>query len=129
MRRVKAEYPASNENDWARGCDKCKFGIVSAPPLTGVASLYMERMAQALDKSLTFCSCNAGERYRAALLNRRQMLIEEARKDTRMADAAHKNTHPDIQATQRLMHAAYEAAPPPTIHADGRAEEAERVMA
>lgn len=103
--------------EWAKGCGNCNCGIVSAPELTGVASLYLERMIQAKDGTLTFCACQAGQRYRVSLLNRYQTLIEEARRNPMMADAAHQLSHPDIENTRAAMHAAYEAAPPPTIHA------------
>lgn len=103
--------------EWAKGCDQCSCGIVSAPELTGVASLYMERMIQAKDGVLIFCTCQAGQRYRVALLNRYQALIEEARRHPSMLEAARQLTHPDIENTRNAMHAAYEAAPPPTIHA------------
>lgn len=121
MRNERGQYlnlKAIKDNgpEWARGCDKCNCGIVSAPPLTGVAPLYMERMAQAIDKTLTFCGCQAGQRYRASLLNRRQQLIEAARKDSRMVQAARNGTHPDIDATLRDMYKAYENAPAPTLH-------------
>lgn len=109
---------AESVPEWANGCDKCSGGIVSAPPLTGAAPLYMERIAQRLDGTLTFCDCRAGKAYYASLGNRRQRLIEEARKDQRMAHAAHNNTHPDIEAARRDMHAAYENAPAPTVHGE-----------
>lgn len=107
-----------DNNEWARGCDKCKFGIASALPLTGIVSLHLERIVQAIDKQLTFCECKAGTRQRAHLLNCRQRLVEEARRDPRMADAAAKLTHPDIETARRKMAQSYEMAPAPTIHAD-----------
>ena len=122
MRDVRGRYlnsvpVAESVPAWASGCDQCSCGIVSAPELTGVANLYMERMVQAKDGTLTFCSCQAGQRYRVALLNRYQYLIEEARRHPSMQEAARQLTHPDIANTRAAMHAAYEAAPPPTVHA------------
>lgn len=108
---------ADNGPSWACGCSKCSFGIVSAPELTGVASLYLERMIQAKDGTLLFCACMAGQRYRVGLLNRYQALIEEARRNPLMQDAAQQLTHPDIEDARNAMYAAYAAAPPPTIHA------------
>lgn len=104
---------------WASGCDKCTNGIVAAQELTGVAPLYLERMAQALDKDIEFCTCRAGKAYHASLLNRHQKLIEEARKDSRMERSAMRNTHPDIEAARRDVKAAYAVLyPPPTVHAE-----------
>lgn len=123
MRNVKVSFPKSNENDWARGCDKCKFGIVSAPELTGAASLYLERMVQAIDGDLHFCDCRAGTRYRASLLNRRQMLIEEARRDPRMVEYAKDRTHPDIEATRLAMMEGYgKMHRVPTMHFEAQQE-------
>lgn len=119
MKRVKVQYPASNENNWARGCDKCSFGVQSAPPLTRVGPLYLERIAQHLDKSITYCDCKAGVRYKSALGNRYRELVE----------AHNRKSHPDIDAVRAAMHNAYDNAPPPTVHGAERAEEAERVAA
>lgn len=105
---------------WANGCDHCKFGLIDAPDLTGVASVYMERLVQAIDKELNFCACQAGVRYRASLLNRRQQLLEEARRDTRMTDAARRNSHPDIEVTRRAMRDSRPVGVPP-IRWDGDA--------
>jgi hypothetical protein len=102
---------------WAQGCDKCECGIAFAPDLTGAAPLYMERIIQHLDGSIAYCDCRAGKAYRASLGNRYRKLIEEARKDRRMTDYALRTSHPDIEAARRAIHAVYEAAPPPTIHA------------
>lgn len=135
MKRVKAQYPASNDNDWARGCPDCKFGIVSAPELTGACELYLERLIQALDKQVEFCKCKAGTRQRSYLLNRRQMLIEEARTHPLMQQYAQQLTHPDIEIARHAIMHSYEMAkvptvryvepappaPPPTVHAAAEA--------
>lgn len=115
MKRVKVQYPASNENDWARGCAKCKHGIVSAPELTRACELYMERLIQALDKQIIFCECDAGTRYRAYLLNRRQVLLEEARRSPFMQQHAARLTHPEIDAARNAILHSYEMAKPPTV--------------
>lgn len=107
-----------NGPDWAAGCPNCKFGIVSAPELTGAAPLYMERMVQHLDKSLVFCDCRAGKAHYAALGNRYRKLIEEARKDKRLTDFAARTSHPDIEMARRAIYDAYASAPPPTVHYD-----------
>lgn len=114
---------------WAKGCANCHFGIVSAPELTGAAPLYMERMVQHLDKSLTYCDCRAGKAAYAALGNRYRKLVEEARKDKRMAEFAARTSHPDIEAALRAVHEAYALAPMPTIHMAEEQPEEERVPA
>lgn len=102
---------------WAQGCERCNCGIAFAPDLTGAAPLYLERMVQHLDGSIAYCDCRAGKAYRASLGNRYRKLIEEARKDKRMTDFVLRTSHPDIEAARRAVHAAYEASPPPTVHA------------
>jgi len=97
MTRIKEYLPKEELNHWGRGCDKCKYGIVMAPELTGACSLHLERMVQALSKQIIFCECQAGTRYRVFLLNYRQKLIEEARHDKRMAQSANGLTHPEIE--------------------------------
>lgn len=109
--------PHSNENDWAHGCDKCRYGIVSAPELTGACSLYLERIVQMLDETLTFCTCKAGIRIYANLRNLRQAFIEEARRNPRMQQAAALGTHPDIDMARRAIQESYKMAPAPTVHA------------
>lgn len=54
-------------------------------------------------------------RYRSFLLNRFQVLKEEAKRDTRMADFARCNTHPDIESARRAMQSSYEYVKAPTI--------------
>jgi hypothetical protein len=115
MKRVKVQYPASNENDWARGCPKCKGGIASAPELTRACELYMERLVQALDKQIIFCECKAGTRYRAYLLNRRAIAIEEVRGHNLSPQKA-LDMHPDIAAARKSISHSYEMARLPTIH-------------
>ena len=102
---------------WANGCPNCAGGIVAAPELTGVASIYLERMVHVKDKTIEFCTCRAGQSYYNSLRNRHQALVEEARRNPMMSDAARELSNPDILNTRAAMHAAYEAAPPPTIHA------------
>lgn len=72
-----------NGPTWARGCPSCTCGIVAAPELTGAASLYLERLVQAIDGDITFCTCQAGKSYRVSLLNRRQEIIEQTRRDAK----------------------------------------------
>lgn len=103
MKRVKDTLPHNPENDWARGCEKCKFGIASAPELTGAATLHLERLVQAIDGDVTFCTCKAGVRYQNYLRNRLLILRGEAKRDRRMASYAERGTHPDIEATRQAM--------------------------
>lgn len=105
---------------WANGCDQCKFGVLSAPELTGVASVYLERLVQAIDGDLQFCTCRAGECYKNALRNRLLVLRGEAKRDTRMSDAAGRNSHPDIEVTRRAMRDSRAVGVPP-IRWDGDA--------
>jgi hypothetical protein len=124
MRDIRGRYTKTKElteiiPTWAQGCDQCECGVLDAPPLTGLASLYMERLVQAIDHELTFCSCMAGTRYHAALLNRRRVLIEEAKKDKRLSEWSMRGTHPDIEATRRAMRRKREEQSTiPTIHFD-----------
>lgn len=102
---------------WASGCEKCTCGIVAAPELTGAAPLYLERLVQAIDGDIHFCTCQAGKAYRASLLNRHQKLVEEARHDTRMQEAASRKSHPDIEGARVAMHATVgQGGHAPTIH-------------
>lgn len=107
----------ATEMQWAQGCKECTFGIVSAQELTGAASLYLERMVQMIDGDIQFCLCKAGTRYRSALMNRRQALIEEARADVRMDE---QDSHPDIEKTRQAMtlHYGKMYSEAPTIHFD-----------
>lgn len=121
MRDIHGRYTtlkeiSDNGPSWARGCPNCQHGIVSAPELTGACSLHLERLVQAVGKQLVFCECKAGQAYRVTLLNLRQGLIEEARKDPRMQEQAHRLTHPDIEVARAAVEAAYVMAPAPTIH-------------
>lgn len=112
MKQPKHYFSGSNENAWARGCSKCKYGIVSAPELTGSCELYLERLVQAMNGDITFCTCKAGDCYDIGLRNRRQALIEEARR--RYPNHAARSTHPDIEsARSAVAHSyAYVKAPP-----------------
>ena len=88
MRDERGQYKnlkelTANGPEQAAGCPLCKFGIVSAPDLSGVVPLYLERLVQAIDHELTFCGCQAGKHYRIALANRRLEVIERARQDVR----------------------------------------------
>lgn len=121
MKRVKVQYPATNENMWARGCPQCKYGILSAPELTGAGSLYLERLVQAIDGDLQFCTCRAGERYKNALRNRLLALRSEAKRDKRMASFVERNTHPDIESTRHAMQNKTGYVKAPRIRWDGDA--------
>lgn len=119
MKQIKVQVSGKFEQDWARGCPSCKYGIASAPELTGSSELYLERIAQALNGDIQFCTCKAGVRSRAHLLNRHQMLIEEARRDPRMAESAQRRSHPDIEVAQWKIQNSYAAMP--TIHYESAA--------
>ena len=105
---------------WASGCDACKGGIVLAPELTGAVSLYLERLVQALDQDITFCTCRAGLAYRSSLLNRRMEILERAKREAKGSDMVSTGT--EIDTARAAIHAA-QARNMPTIH------EGERVPA
>lgn len=115
MKKVTVKYPSSNENNWAMGCPKCRYGIAAAPELTGSCELYLERLVQAMNGDITFCECKAGIRYRSGLLNRRQVLLEEAKRDPRMAAHAERKSHPDIEQAQRALAQSYTMLKTPPI--------------
>jgi hypothetical protein len=75
---------AENGPTWAKGCTSCQFGIVAAPDLTHAAPLYMERLVQAIDGDITFCACQAGQRYRVSLLNRNRAITSQDKVDERI---------------------------------------------
>jgi hypothetical protein len=76
LKDVTKNGPAS-----AKGCDKCKFGIVSAPELTNTAPFVIERVLQMLDEEIVFCTCEAGQHQKVYLLNENQKMIEQDRKN------------------------------------------------
>lgn len=121
MRDIHGRYTTlkeinANGPTWARGCDACTCGIVLAPELTGAAPLYMERLVQAIDGDITFCTCQAGQRYRVSLLNRRQEIIEQARQSLKTT-AKLKVDNP-IDIARHAIRAA-QARNVPTVHGVG----------
>lgn len=116
MKRISASLPVTTGNHWGRGCEQCAYGIVDAPTLTGACEVYLERLVQMIDGALNFCSCRAGSRYRAFLLNRFQFLKEEARRDHRMTAFVALNSHPDIESARRAMDSSYGMMKMPSIH-------------
>lgn len=103
--------------EWARGCESCDHGIVSAPEITWAVEFYLERIVQAVDGDITFCTCQAGKFYRVSLLNRHQKLIEDAKRDERMIHAARNKTHPDIENARAAMLESHgKMARVPTVH-------------
>lgn len=114
MNHIADYLPKDSTQHWSFGCSQCRFGIVAAGDLTGITELHLERLVQALAKEIEFCDCLAGRCYRAFLLNRRQKLIEEARKDKRMQGDATRLTHPEIVWAQQRRRDASEFVP--TVH-------------
>lgn len=106
----------ANGPDHAAGCPLCKFGIVSAPELSGAVPLYLERLVQAIDHNLTFCGCQAGKHYRIALANRRLEIIEQMKQAMR---GKVKVDNPIDVA--RILIQLEQAKRVPTIHAAGEA--------
>ncbi|MCC7196413.1 MAG: hypothetical protein IT356_12740 [Gemmatimonadaceae bacterium] len=124
MRDERGRYTATKRIEdvvpsWAAGCDACTNGIVLAPELTGAVSLYLERLVQAIDGDVTFCTCRAGVAYRSSLLNRRQEILERARRE---AKGSMISTGTEIDTARVAIHAA-QARNTPTVH------EGERVPA
>lgn len=115
MKVPTSQFPKSEENLWARGCPSCTFGIVAAPELTGAVSLHMERLVQHIAGDIEYCACHAGVCCQSNLKNIRQRLIEEARRDPRMAMQAKRLTHPDVEAAQAKVADSYAYAPTPPI--------------
>jgi hypothetical protein len=108
----------ANGPEGAAGCDKCKFGIVSAPELVGAAvPLYLQRLVHAIDGDIHFCTCQAGKSYRVSLLNRRQEIIERARQDMRV-NAKVKIDNPIEVARSAMQIEQAKRAPVPTVHMD-----------
>lgn len=95
--------------EWATGCKKCSYGIVSAAPLIRVCGLRLERVVQMELELVEFCECRAGKLYHVSLLNLRQQYIEEAKKDYRMAWCVERQSHPEIESMKRIM---LSSAPP-----------------
>lgn len=115
MNRVTQFIPKGSDNEWAGGCDKCKYGIVSSPTMTGACNLYLERLVQFIARQIDFCTCQAGIRYRVHLQNVRQKLIEEARGDPRMVESAKRLSHPEIEMAEWQITASYLMMPAPTM--------------
>jgi len=78
QRRVENRYQEKDIDDaaapgWARGCDKCKFGLINPPDPSHIpAPWYAARIAQAKVGRLQFCECDAGQGYRHYLLRKYQ---------------------------------------------------------
>jgi hypothetical protein len=129
MKRVSEHLPVTTGNHWGRGCANCKYGMVGAPELSGACEVYLERLVQAIDGELTFCTCQAGTRYRAFLGNRFQFLKREVKADGRMAQFVANNSHPDIEAARKAMDSSYGMAKLPNIHwVDSEPTPAEEVV-
>lgn len=101
--------------EWAHGCPNCKMGITNAMPLTGAINLVMERIIQMDDGLIEFCECRAGKAYHAYLFNKKQELIEEARRNPLMTEQAQRRSHVDLD---NARHAIYHMQPAPTIHGE-----------
>lgn len=119
MKRISEHLPVNTGNHWGRGCKECKYGLVNAPELTGACEVYLERLVQAIDGDLQFCTCQAGTRYRVFLANRFLFLKAEAKRDSRMASFVALNSHPDIESARRAMGSSYGMAKMPTIRWTG----------
>jgi hypothetical protein len=104
--------------EWAKGCERCEYGITNAPDLTGAVSVSMERMVQAIESNgRIFCTCRAGVAARSNLKNRKQRLIEEA-KTMPLAREHGYNSAPDIEIAKQLIDKA-RAKSVPTMHYEG----------
>lgn len=104
--------------EWSHGCEHCSHGIVIAPEPSGACEFYLERIVQMRAGDIVFCECRAGLAYHAALRNRQQERIEEARKDPRMAEQAQRLTHPDIEIAAWRLRGKADAGIP-SMHFEG----------
>ncbi len=109
---------STNGPSWARGCDKCKCGIASAPELTGACELYLERLVQVIDGDIQFCTCTAGTRYRVFLQNRWLFLMDEVKKTPNLSNFIGRKTHPDIEQSRIAMQVNQGAKAPPIRFVD-----------
>jgi hypothetical protein len=62
---------------WAKGCGECDCGLLAPPKPLGALPMYVERRAQFMAGALTFCTCKAGQLYRAYLVMLSQRQPEE----------------------------------------------------
>ena len=61
------EFQKFSMPEWAEGCYQCNYGIVAAPPIK-TDTLAMERLQQARNGDVEFCTCDAGKAQRSYLL-------------------------------------------------------------
>ena len=62
------DFEQASAPEWARGCDKCRYGIVRGNlPLGGAIPHYLQRTVQAKDRDITLCTCQAGQAMRSFL--------------------------------------------------------------
>lgn len=59
----KASHPVG-----AKGCGKCRYGLLGDTRTDGPAPLYALRIQQAQARTIQFCDCAAGAAYRSYLL-------------------------------------------------------------
>jgi hypothetical protein len=81
MRKVTAHIPYDPINAWARGCDKCKFGLASDPGILAAFPISEGRAVQAAEGMITFCGCKAGHLYRQHLRRTHSVLSMELRRN------------------------------------------------
>lgn len=60
MKDLREIVGQGNEQHWAQGCEKCRFGLIDPPPVQTTVPLYILRSVQAGRRMLTFCTCRAG---------------------------------------------------------------------
>ena len=90
--------------EWANGCDKCKYGIVNGPSLTGVVTFALERLVNWIDGELELCDCRAGQNATIYLSGVHLKFIEEAEKTFAFQTMARQGTHPEIESARRQIH-------------------------
>ena len=88
--------------DWARGCGKCKGGLVE--PVPGFnhipAPMYAARVAQAKVGRLQFCDCDAGQAYRHYLLRKYQEIKSGRDKFPNWEDVEEAASTPTVNGGQ-----------------------------
>lgn len=119
MERAKYTQRAQ-DTEWARGCDACKYGVVASVDMTGVCEFYLERLIQTLRDQIEYCTCRAGVAYKAYMMNRYQILLEEARAypGPLMQRCANNGTHPDLENAAAKIDGFY-SSQMPTIRMEG----------
>lgn len=83
---------------WAKGCDKCRGGIVNARRLPSVTHIVEERIRQMENSELHFCSCKAGQMYERYLVKASAKLAEMYDQMAKSVNAMSPDEKEDIES-------------------------------